>query len=102
MGVSPSAGNEADYVTTLSWIPSRVFFVSGVGMHAQERVALQHAMREAGVADCNLLKVSSVIAPGCRIISAQQGRRLLRPGNMVCAVIAPAQTDEPHQRVTAA
>ena len=71
-------------------------------MHALERVALQHAMREAGVADCNLLKVSSVIAPGCRIIPESEGRRLLRPGNMVYAVIATAQTDEPHQRVTTA
>jgi arginine decarboxylase len=79
-----------------------VFFVTGVGVHTLERVALQHAMRQAGVADCNLLKVSSVIAPDCEIISADEGRRLLRPGNIVCAVIATAQTDEPHQRVTTA
>jgi arginine decarboxylase len=79
-----------------------VFFVSGVGVHSQERVAVQHAMRDAGVADCNLLKVSSVIAPGCQIISAAEGRSFLRPGNVVFAVVGTAQTDEPHQRVTTA
>jgi arginine decarboxylase len=102
MAASRSAQTAADDVPPLSWVPTRVFFVSGVGVHTLERVALQHAMRQAGVADCNLLKVSSVIAPGCRIISEEEGRRLLRPGNFVHAVIATAQTDEPHQRVTTA
>jgi arginine decarboxylase len=103
MAVSRSTRQASDDdVPPLSWVPTRVFFVSGVGVHTMERVALQHAMREAGVADCNLLKVSSVIAPGCRIISEEEGRKLLRPGNMVYAVIATAQTDEPHQRVTTA
>ncbi|MFL5560997.1 MAG: pyruvoyl-dependent arginine decarboxylase [Gemmatimonadaceae bacterium] len=86
----------------LAWVPSRVFFVSGVGVHAQERVAFQHAMRAAGVADSNLVKVSSVIAPGCQIIPAAEGRSLLRPGNIVHAVVGTAKTDEPHQRVTTA
>jgi arginine decarboxylase len=85
-----------------AFLPTRVFFVSGTGTHELERVALQHAMRDAGVADSNLVKVSSVIAPGCRIISEQEGRALLRPGNIVHAVIAEAQTQEPHQRVATA
>ena len=79
-----------------------MFFVSGVGIHSLERVAIQHAMREAGVADCNVVKISSVIAPECRIIPAAEGLKLLRPGNIVFAVIATAQTDEPHRRITAA
>ena len=91
-----------DVPPPLHWVPSRVFFVTGTGVHELERVALQHAMREAGVADCNLLKVSSVMPPECEIIPAEEGRRLLRPGNMVFAVIATAQTEEPHQRVTTA
>jgi arginine decarboxylase len=92
----------SDVTPPLAWVPTRVFMVSGVGVHEHERVALQHAMRSAGVADCNLLKVSSVIAPGVRIISAEEGMRLLRPGNIVTAVIATAQTDQPHQRVAPA
>lgn len=91
-----------DVTPPMAWVPTRVFMTAGVGVHELERVAVQHAMRDAGVADSNMIKVSSVMAPGLRIISREEGIRLLRPGNMVCAVIAQGQTDQPHQRVTPA
>lgn len=81
-------------------VPSRVFFTAGKGVHDHERVAVQHALREAGVADCNLVKVSSVIPPGCRVIGRAEAEGLLRPGNVVFAVIAQAVTKEPHQRLS--
>jgi arginine decarboxylase len=59
-------------------------------------------MRQAGVAECNLVKVSSILPPGTRIISRDEGVGLLRPGNIVFAIIAQAETDEPHQRITPA
>jgi arginine decarboxylase len=86
----------------LLFVPRRVFFTSGVGRHEQERVATQHAMAAAGVPRVNLVKISSVIAPRCQIISRQQGIRLLRSGSIVFAVIAQGMTKEPHQRVTPA
>jgi arginine decarboxylase len=79
-----------------------VFFTAGTGQHRLERVALQHAMREAGVSQCNLVKVSSILPPETQIISREAGVRLLRPGNIVFAIIAQAQTNEPHQRITPA
>src|SRR4051812_16451010 len=89
-----------DATPPLTFVPTRVFFTSGTGIHKLERVALQHAMREAGLADCNLVKISSVVAPGVQRISKEEGLKLLRAGNMVFAVIAQGQTEEPHQRVT--
>src|SRR3954464_13500408 len=86
----------------LSFVPSRVFFSRGVGVHKIQRVAMQRAMQDAGVENLNLLKVSSVVAPRCEVITAQKGLRLLEPGSMVYAVIAQGETNEPHQRVTAA
>jgi arginine decarboxylase len=59
-------------------------------------------MRQAGVSQCNLVKVSSILPPGTRIVSRDAGVRLLRPGNIVFAVIAQAETNEPHQRITPA
>lgn len=82
------------------FVPSRVFFTSGKGFHEKERVSLQHALVDAGIGDCNLVKVSSVIPPGCVVISREEGEKLLRPGCVVFAVIAKAQTNEPHQRLT--
>jgi arginine decarboxylase len=86
----------------LAFVPSRVFFVSGTGIDKEERIATQRAMWQAGVGECNLVKVSSVMAPGIRIISEREGRRLLTPGNMVFAVIAQAKSQEPHQRIATA
>ena len=86
----------------LLFVPRRVFFTSGVGRHEQERVATQHAMQAAGVPRVNLVKISSVIAPRCQIISRQEGIRLLRSGAIAFAVIAQGMTKEPHQRVTPA
>jgi arginine decarboxylase len=63
---------------------------------------MQHAMREAGVSQCNLVKVSSILPPETEIITRAAGIRLLRPGNIVFAIIAQAQTNEPHQRITPA
>lgn len=104
MATRRSAQRVADeeLVPPLIFIPARVFFVSGTATHQLERVALQRAMREAGVADCNLVKVSSLIPPEARIIPSAEGRRLLHPGNIVHAVIAQAQTNEPHQRISTA
>ena len=86
----------------LAFVPTRVFFTTGRGVHEEQRVAMQHALRRAGVGDCNLVKVSSVIPPRCRVIPRREGVRLLRPGNIVFAVIAMGETNEPHQRVTPA
>lgn len=86
----------------LAFVPTRVFFTAGRGVHEHERVAVQHALREAGVADCNLVKVSSVLPPGCRVIDRGEAEQLLRPGNVVFAVIAQAVTEEPHQRLSVA
>jgi arginine decarboxylase len=86
----------------LSFVPPRVFFTAGIGQHRLERVALQHAMRQAGVHRCNLVKVSSILPPETRIVGREEGLRLLRPGNVVFAIIAQARTNEPHQRITPA
>jgi arginine decarboxylase len=93
---SPSAPD----VPPPAFVPTRVFFTAGSGVHEHERVAVQHALRKAGVSDCNLVKVSSVLPPGCRVIDRAEAERLLRPGNVVFAVIAQAMTQEPHQRLS--
>jgi arginine decarboxylase len=85
-----------------TWMPPRIFFTTGTGTHETQRAAMQRAMGEAGAADCNFVKVSSVLPPGCEIITREHGLRLLRPGNIVHAVIAEGETNEPHQRVTPA
>lgn len=98
----PSPSNEADVAPPMIWTPTRLFFTSGTGTHQTQRVAMQRAMRQAGMADCNLVKVSSVIPPGCEIITRTRGLRLLGAGCIVHAVIAEGATNEPFQRITPA
>jgi arginine decarboxylase len=86
----------------LLFTPSRLFFTTGTGTHATQRAAMQRAMRQAGVDDCNFVKVSSVIPPACEIVPRAVGLRMLRAGALTHAVIAEGETNEPHQRVTPA
>src|SRR3954465_941513 len=86
----------------LVFSPTRIFFSRGVGVHKIQRVAVQRAMEDAGVNNLNLVKVTSVIPPECEVVTAQRGLRVLNPGDVVFSVIAQGETNEPHQRVTAA
>jgi arginine decarboxylase len=96
----PSTGDDASL--PLIWTPTRLFFASGTGTHETQRAAMQRAMRQAGVGECNLVKTSSVIPPGCEILTRARGLRMLRAGSIVHAVIAQGETSEPYQRVTPA
>jgi arginine decarboxylase len=93
---------EEEPAPPLLFTPTRLFFTTGTGTHQTQRAAMQRAMREAGVADCNFVKVSSVIPPACQIVTRSAGLRMLRPGALTHAVIAEGETNEPHQRITPA
>src|SRR5215211_6753131 len=97
----PKAGHPVG-LPPLQFEPTRVFFSTGVGFHKIQRVAIQRAMEQAGVNDLNLVKLTSVIPPTCEVITPERGLRLLSPGAIAFAVIAQGETNEPHQRVTAA
>ncbi|MHC4067503.1 MAG: pyruvoyl-dependent arginine decarboxylase, partial [Planctomycetota bacterium] len=49
----------------------------------------------------NLVRVSSIFPPGCRIISRVRGLRQLEPGQIVYCVLAESRTDEPNRLVCA-
>ena len=56
---------------------------------------------EAGIAHFNLVRVSSIFPPGCRIIEAEEGLPLLQAGEIVFAVIAEMSSNEPGRRIAA-
>jgi arginine decarboxylase len=82
-------------------IPTKFFLTKGVGVHEKDMRAFEEALRDAGVHTCNMIKTSSVIPPGCKLISRAEGKRYLRPGQITFSVIAQSQTNEPGQRVVA-
>ena len=82
-------------------VPNKFFFTKGVGVHEKDMRAFEEALRDAGVHTCNFIKTSSVIPPGCKLISKEEGKRLLKPGQITFAIIAQSETNEPGQRVVA-
>ena len=44
------------------------------------------ALRDAGIEKCNLVQVSSILPPGCKIISKAQGMKELQAGAITYCV----------------
>jgi arginine decarboxylase len=86
---------------TGSFVPKEVFFTRGVGKHRHNLQSFEGALREAGIAECNLVTVSSIFPPHCKIISRQRGLSQLNPGQIAFCVMAEARTNEPNRLVTA-
>lgn len=82
-------------------IPSRVFLTRGVGRHKDKLTSFEWALRDASVARFNLVRVSSILPPGCKIVSRHGGVGTLVSGEVVFCVMADNATNEPHRLVSA-
>jgi len=82
-------------------VPKRLFLTKGVGKHKERLTSFELALRDAGIAAQNLVRVSSIFPPHCKIIPRKEGLTYLNPGEVVFAVVAENSTREPH-RLTAA
>lgn len=82
-------------------VPRRVFLTKGVGSNKAELRSFELALRNAGIEKCNLVSVSSILPPGCRIISRNQGLKELVPGAITFAVIARIASNEPRRLLAA-
>lgn len=78
-------------------VPKRIFLTKGVGKHKERLTSFELALRDAGIAAQNLVRVSSIFPPQCKIIPRVQGLKHLYPGEVVFAVVAENSTREPHR-----
>jgi arginine decarboxylase len=85
-----------------SVVPTKVFLTKGVGIHREKLTSFEMALREAKIANYNLVRVSSIFPPNCQIVDRDEGIRMLKPGQVVFSVIAEAATNEPSRRVLSA
>jgi len=83
-------------------IPTKVFFTKGVGVHKDRLASFELALRKAGIEKCNLVYVSSIFPPKCKIISKEEGMTQLSPGQITFCVMARSETNEPNRLVSAA
>jgi arginine decarboxylase len=82
-------------------VPKEVFFTKGVGRHRTRLQSFELALRHAGIEKGNLVRVSSILPPGCRIIPKSKGLEKLAAGEVTFVVLAEASTDEPSRLVGA-
>lgn len=80
-------------------IPTKVFFTKGVGRHKDKLTSFELALRDAGVAACNLVTVSSIYPAGCKRVTKEEGVKLLTPGQITFCVMARNETNEPSRLI---
>jgi arginine decarboxylase len=78
-------------------IPKYFFLTKGVGRHKEQLQSFELALRDAGIHYCNLVNVSSIVPPGCKLVSREQGLKMVQPGEITFVVIARNATMEPHR-----
>lgn len=98
-GLGDHSGNRG--VSPFAHVPRRLFLTKGVGKHKERLASFEMALRAAKIAEFNLVRVSSIFPPYCRMISAQEGLKMLTPGQVVPVVMSVNETNEPHRLLAA-
>jgi arginine decarboxylase len=80
-------------------IPKYFFLTKGVGKHKEQLQSFELALRDAGIQFCNLVNVSSIVPPGCKLLSREQGLKMVQPGEITFVVLARNATNEPHRLI---
>lgn len=82
--------------------PKYIFFTKGVGKAKEYLQSFEVALRRAGIEKFNLVHVSSIFPPKCKIISKEKGLKMLEPGQIVYCVLYKNVTNEPNRLISAA
>jgi len=83
------------------FVPKKMFFTRGVGHHRYELRSFELALRDAGIEKSNLVYVSSIYPPGCKMISRAEGEKEILPGMITFCVMARSTSSEPRRRLAA-
>jgi len=78
-------------------IPKQFFLTKGVGKHKEKLQSFELALRAAGIHYCNLVYVSSIVPPGCKLVPRAKGLKMLSPGEITFAVLARNSSNEPNR-----
>ncbi|MGD8537120.1 MAG: arginine decarboxylase, pyruvoyl-dependent [Candidatus Aminicenantes bacterium] len=82
-------------------LPTKIFLTKGMGQHREKLASFEIALREAGIAPYNLVKITSIFPPNCSLISREEGLKLLQPGQILFLVMSDTATEEAHRLISA-
>ena len=84
------------------WVPQTLFLTKGVGHHKEKLASFEEALRDAGIAQFNLVQVSSILPPHCKVVPRKKGLEKLSPGQIVMCVMSRNETNEKGRLLSAA
>lgn len=82
-------------------MPTSVFLTRGIGTDRHQLTAFEYALRDADIEQQNLVTVSSILPPRCKLIEREAGVSTLLPGEITFCVMARAETNEAGRRINA-
>jgi len=85
----------------LSFIPTKVFLTKGVGVHKEKLQSFELALRSAGIEKFNLVRVSSILPPNCKIVSREEGLNEISPGQIIFCVLSENSSNEKNRLISA-
>ena len=83
------------------FVPKQIFFVKGVGRERERLASFEMALRDAQIAEYNLVKVTSIFPPKCKVIAPKDGVKKLKAGQILYTVLAESSTNEPNRLIAA-
>jgi arginine decarboxylase len=83
------------------YVPRKIFLTKGVGKHRERLTSFEMALRDAKIASFNLVGVSSIFPPRCRIIPLKKGLKMTKAGQILHAVYSRNETNEPNRLIGA-
>lgn len=83
-------------------LPKKCFLTKGVGVHREKLSSFELALRDAGIAPFNIVRVSSIFPPQCKIIPKPIALKYLSMGQIIYAVMSECATNEPNRLISAA
>jgi arginine decarboxylase len=75
--------------------------VKGVGKERERLASFEMALRDANIAEYNLVKVTSIFPPRCKVVPVQSGLKKLKAGQILYVVLAESSTNEPNRLIAA-
>lgn len=82
-------------------IPKYCFLTKGAGKHKEKLNSFEAALRDSGIAPYNIIRVSGILPPGCKMISRKSGLEKLTYGQVIFCVMSDITTNEPYRLVAA-
>jgi len=82
---------------------SKFFLTKGVGVHEEELISFEIALRQAKISPYNIVCVSSIVPPNCELIQCSQENidKYLKHGQILFSVLSRCSTNE-HDRLISA